>query len=342
MPKKIDKDINHGNTIDIVQNIIDFIEENLLVVLTPNIIATRFFLSISSMNNLFKIVCNMTIMEYVRNRRLSLAGQELMMTNIRIIDLSFKYGYETPEAFAKAFTRFHGFPPSFIRRTYPKITVFHPLHIKLELQGGWESIITNERLPYQTKLNDQEQDKSLSYCYDKTTKIQGGISMEKERYQYQISVNDMKQKEDWRLLLLLAKKLEDEGIKFKVDGKTMIFAHGLEFKLEKICFTFKWNEEQRILDFFGNKGKAESRFGSFKYFDSMFDGMKIRCMFYGECQDDDTDEFLFRNAEPVDVDGQIIYVQTLEFYMENTEPDNEYYRMVEDWLKLRGQVFVEE
>lgn len=39
-------------------------------------------------------------------------------------------------------------------------------------------------------------------------------------------------------------------IKFKVDGKTMIFAHGLEFNLEKICFTFKWNEEQRVKDFF--------------------------------------------------------------------------------------------
>jgi len=69
-----------------------------------------------------------------------------------------------------------------------------------------------------------------------------------------------------------------------------------------------------------------------------FEGVKIRCMFYGECQDDDTDEFLFRNAEPVDVDGQIIYVQTLEFYIENTEPDNKYYKIVDDWLKERTKV----
>lgn len=335
MPKKLEKDNSNGISIDIVQNIIDYMEENILEELTPSIIAERFFMSISALNSLFKIVCNMTIMEYVRSRRLSLAGQELMMTNFRIIDLAYKYGYETPEAFAKAFTRFHGFPPSFIRRTYPNITVFNPLQIKLVIQGGWESTLTDELLPYQTKQSYPEQDKSLSYCYDRTTKLKGEISMDKERYTYRISVKDMKQKEDWRILLLLAKNLEDAGIKFKVDGKTTIFAHGLEFKLEKIGLTFKWSEEQKILDFFGNNGKAESSFSGFKYFDTMFEGMKIRCMFYMGCQDDDTDELLFRNTELVDVDGQMIYAQTLEFYIENTEPDNKYYKIVEDWLKLK-------
>jgi AraC-like DNA-binding protein len=335
MPKRLEEEHNYSISIDIVQDIINYIEEYILEELSPNTIAAKFFLSISTMNNIFKIVCNMTIMEYIRNRRLSLAGQELMISNVRIIDLAYKYGYETPEAFAKAFTRFHGYPPSFIRRTYPEITVFNPLHIKLVLQGGWDNKSTDEILLNPTNQNSTEQDKSLNYCYDRTTKYKGELSMDKERSKYQIRVNDMKQKEDWRILLLLAKKLDDEGIKFKVDGKTMIFAHGLEFKLEKICLTFKWNEEQRILDFFGNKGRAEGTFGGFKYFDTLFEGMKIRCMFYGECQDDETDEFLFRNADLVDVDGQRIYVQSLEFYIENTEPDNEYYKLVEEWLSLK-------
>jgi AraC-like DNA-binding protein len=332
MPGKIKKDNRNGSSIDTVQDIIDYIEANILVELTLNMIAERFYISVSSINSLFRIVCNMTVMEYVRNRRLSLAGQELMITNIRIIELAYKYGYETPEAFAKAFTRFHGFPPSFIRRTYPKLTVFNPLHINFIIKGGWESQSAEELLSHQTKQNDSEQDKCLTYCYDRYTKTKGGISMNNERYQYRISVKDMKQKEDWRILLLLAKKLDEEGIQFKVDGKTMIFAHGIEFKLEKICLTFKWHEEQRILEFFGKKGKAESTFEGFKYFDTIFEGMKIRCMFYGECQDDDTDELLYRNAELVEVDGQRIYVQTLQFYIENTEPDNDYYKIVEDWL----------
>lgn len=153
------------------------------------------------------------------------------------------------------------------------------------------------------------------------------------RYEYHINLKSMHQKEDWRILLSLARELEQEKIKFKVDGGTMIFAHGLEFKLDKICLTFKWNEELIIKDFFGYDGNAKSSFNGFKYFDVIFEGMKVRCMFYGDCPGDDTDELLYRNAEPVNVDGQIIYVQTLEFYYENTEPNNEHFKMVEQWLK---------
>ncbi|WP_313131614.1 hypothetical protein [Anaerocolumna sp.] len=44
------------------------------------------------------------------------------------------------------------------------------------------------------------------------------------------SLIDMQQKEDWETLLSIARKLDHEKIKFKVDGKTIIFAHGLGFK----------------------------------------------------------------------------------------------------------------
>ena len=256
-----------------------------------------------------------------------------MVSNIHIIDLAFKYGYETPEAFTKAFTRFHGFPPSLVRRIYPKIKVFNPLLIKLEIHGGWEETLNDNRLPLLTKQNSLEQEQNLFYCYDKTTKFKGGIPMENARYEYHINIKDMQQKEDWSVLLLLAEKLDQSQIKFKVDGKTMIFVHGLEFKLEKICLTFKWNEEQRVKDFFDYGGKVRSSFSGFKYFDSMFEGMKVRCMFYGDCPDDDSDDFLFRNTEPINVDGKTMYAQKLEFYYENAEPNNEYYKMVEQWLK---------
>lgn len=329
------KESNNINTIsiDTVQRFIDYMENNILEKLTPNNIAEHFFLSVSTLNNLFKTVCNMTIMEYVRNRRLSLAGEELMNSNIHIIDLALKYGYETPEAFTKAFSRFHGFPPSFVRRVYPDIKVFNPLFIKVEIHGGWEEPLCDDRLPILTKQNSSEQEENLFDCYDKTNELIGGICMKNEKIEYHICVKDMQQKEDWRVLLLLARKLNQGKIKFKVDGKTMIFAHGLEFKLDKICLTFKWDEEQIVKDFFVYDGNAKSGFKGFKYFDVMFEGMKVRCMFYQDCWADNSDEFLYRNAEPVDVDGQIIYVQTLEFFYENTEPNNEYYKMVEQWLK---------
>ena len=153
-----------------------------------------------------------------------------------------------------------------------------------------------------------------------------------------ISTKDREYQEDWRILLALAEKLNSAGIAFKVDGGTMIFAHGMDFKLEKICLTFKWDEEQRIIDFFGYKGKADSSYQpGFKYFDSAFEGMKIRCMFFGDCPSDETDAFLYHNADVVIADGQTLHVQTVEFYIENAEPRkrNEFYQQVCEWAKNR-------
>jgi len=333
MPKKSYKENEDGITIDKVQNIIDYLEEQLLELLTPDMVAKQFYMSVSTLNSLFRIVCNMTIMEYIRNRRLSLAGVELTLSNIHIIDLAFKYGYETPEAFTKAFARFHGFPPSFVRRAYPKMKAFYPLQINIQIQGGWYNTEAENKMSVLTNLGSPEQEAPIYTCYNKTNKLKGGIPMENVRYQYQIHLEDMQQKEDWNILLSLADKLNQNKIKFKVDGKTMIFAHGLEFKLEKICLTFKWKEEQIIQDFFGCSKKAIESFKGFKYFDVMFEGMKVRCMFYGDCPGDDTDDFLYRNTELVEVDGKILPVQKLEFYYANTDPKDKYYKMVEQWLK---------
>lgn len=305
---------SHAVSITSLQKIVDYIEENITEPLTPAAIAGHFFLSASSINNMFRIVCDIAIMEYIRNRRLTLAGLELLESDIRIIDLAYKYRYETPESFTKAFARFHGFPPGIVRRVYPAVKIFHPFQIRVEIQGGWDNM------------------------YD-LIKLKGGTEMEANAKTHTISTRDMKQKEDWRILLTLAAKLDAEGIAFKVDGKTMIFAHGLDFKLEKICLTFKWNEEQKILDFFGHKGMSDKSFHpGFKYFDAMFAGMKIRCMFYNDGSCDDTDDSLYRNTDLVRVDGQTLHVQTVEFYLENTEPKNKdvFYQKVTRWAKGRA------
>ncbi len=56
------------------------------------------------------------ITEYIRNRRLSLAGQELLTSDITVMELAIKYGYDLPDSFAKAFHCFHGNSPSIVRR----------------------------------------------------------------------------------------------------------------------------------------------------------------------------------------------------------------------------------
>lgn len=84
----------------------------------------------------FAIATNYSISEYIKSRRLSLAAEELINTKNKIIDLAFKYGYETPESFTKAFIRFHGVTPSKKRAKKLPYQRFDPLLIDLVIKGG--------------------------------------------------------------------------------------------------------------------------------------------------------------------------------------------------------------
>lgn len=86
----------------------------------------------------FRIVTGYTTAEYVRSRRLYLAAAELLSGNEKIIDLSYKYGYDTPESFTKAFTRFHGVTPTALKKDPSRLRRFLPLKIQFILQGGYE------------------------------------------------------------------------------------------------------------------------------------------------------------------------------------------------------------
>lgn len=61
---------------------------------------------------MFFMLCGTTVADYVRGRRLTLAAQELALGDTRVLDVALRFGYETPESFAKAFRRFHGVTPS--------------------------------------------------------------------------------------------------------------------------------------------------------------------------------------------------------------------------------------
>ena len=317
---------NYIFSLSMVQKIIDYIEENLLEELTPATLAARFYISVSTLSSVFKLACKMTVMEYIRNRRLTVAAEELSMSDIPIIELALKYCYETPEAFTKAFSRTFGFPPSFVRRGFLVTNAFLPLHITVMIQGGWsDSNLTKVNAAGQEQLND--------FDYNTFIKDKGGKQMGSREIKYRIDTSCMQYKQEWNILCALTEQLSQSRIPFKIDGKTMIFAHGLEFPLDKICLTFKWKDEEQVQKFFQCEDSAVSVQDGFKFLDTMYKEMKIRCMFYGNCQGDDTDEFLYKNTNIVQIDSLPVPVQSLNFYYANAEKDSEHYKMVEEWLK---------
>ena len=83
----------------------------------------------------FSLMTGVGVGEYLRNRRLYEAALDLQKTGERVIDIAPKYGYETPESFARAFVRFHGATPTQVREG-AAIRPFLPLIIHLSIQGG--------------------------------------------------------------------------------------------------------------------------------------------------------------------------------------------------------------
>lgn len=85
----------------------------------------------------FSILCGYSITEYIRNRRMALAGEELITSDITVMELALKYGYDSPDSFAKAFSRFHGSTPLAARRNKTMIKAFAPLKLTISLKGGY-------------------------------------------------------------------------------------------------------------------------------------------------------------------------------------------------------------
>lgn len=121
-----------------LQKTIRYMEQHLLEDIHPEDIAEAVHVSPFYLQKGFSILTGYSLMEYVRNRRLYLAALEAVDSETKIIDLAFKYGYQTPESFTKAFYRFHGITPNRIRAHAEHICPFLPLNIRITIQGGIE------------------------------------------------------------------------------------------------------------------------------------------------------------------------------------------------------------
>ena len=119
-----------------IRESIRYMEENILTVSSPAEIAGHVNISEMYLQRGFQIVTGYTLGEYVRNRRLYLAALDLADKSEKIIDIALKYGYETPESFTKAFSRFHDATPTQIRRDEKDARKFLPLRISMVVQGG--------------------------------------------------------------------------------------------------------------------------------------------------------------------------------------------------------------
>lgn len=139
--------------IECLQRAVDYMEENICHTMTVAQIAEYAYLSERTLAELFSSFAGMTVMEYVRQRRLTMAAQDVLAIKEKMIDLSYRYCYESQDSFSRAFRRFHGCSPQQLRSSgrQPKVVQkiqFTNQHLIGETESHGYRVIENGPVYY--------------------------------------------------------------------------------------------------------------------------------------------------------------------------------------------------
>lgn len=118
-----------------IQSAINYVEAHITEDIDYEAAAREACSSSFHFQRVFGILCGFSLGDYIRMRRLSLAADELIHSDEKIIDVALKYGYDSPESFTRAFTKFHGITPTEAKRG-GVVKAFSRLSVKLTLTGG--------------------------------------------------------------------------------------------------------------------------------------------------------------------------------------------------------------
>lgn len=118
-----------------LNSVINYIEENLTGEIDLDEISKIALCSSYHFQRMFAYMADMPLSEYIRRRKMSRAAVDLQDEKNKIIDISLKYGYDSPTAFNRAFQRIHGIAPSEVRRSRPSLKAYPPISFKISIKG---------------------------------------------------------------------------------------------------------------------------------------------------------------------------------------------------------------
>lgn len=102
--------------IESMEKALVYIESHLQDDIDLSSIAKEAGYSLYHFHRIFKGVVGDSIKDYIRKRRITEAAKELVGTNRSIVEIGISYGYESREAFSRAFEKVYGRNPSEVRR----------------------------------------------------------------------------------------------------------------------------------------------------------------------------------------------------------------------------------
>lgn len=119
--------------------------------------------SYAMFSRLFSILTETTLSEYLRGRKLTEAAIALRDTDEKVIDIAFRFGYESSDSFGTAFKNFHGFTPSEIRNGKP-FKLISRIQLALTVKGGRSMNVTIQKKGSFTVAGFNEENINSSLC----------------------------------------------------------------------------------------------------------------------------------------------------------------------------------
>ncbi|NLS41061.1 AraC family transcriptional regulator [Bacillus subtilis] len=117
---------------------LQYIEENLTHDIDFKEAAKLAFCSEYHFKRMFSFLAGISLSEYIRRRRLTLAAFELKDSHAKVIDIAIKYGYNSPDSFTRAFQNLHGVNPSKARLNGHSLKAYPKMTFQLSIKGGSE------------------------------------------------------------------------------------------------------------------------------------------------------------------------------------------------------------
>jgi AraC family transcriptional regulator len=124
--------------VDRMNATIDYVEEHMNSEIEYEEISKIMCCPLAVFQRSFTQITGIPLSEYIRNRKLTCAAYDLQNTNIKVIDIALKYGYESSDAFSVAFKRLHGVMPIMARKPGVRLAFYCRLYFALTIKGVYK------------------------------------------------------------------------------------------------------------------------------------------------------------------------------------------------------------
>jgi AraC family transcriptional regulator len=124
--------------LDRMNSAMEYVETHLSETIHYDQVARIACYSTYHFQRMFSFITSMPLSEYIRRRRLTLAAFELQQSGVKVIDIALKYGYESPEAFSRAFKNMHGAMPKSARDKGVSLKAYPRLSFHISIRGDVE------------------------------------------------------------------------------------------------------------------------------------------------------------------------------------------------------------